>query len=762
MMKRPHLEWQSWLGDLWSGYGQVYFTNRRISAALFMVATFMVPAHGIAGLAGLLLANAAATVLGMPREYIRQGYFGYNGLLIGLALGLIYQVNLPMLAMLAIVSCLGVLIAAGVRSVFERYLAAPALSLPFVVTTWVALLAGERFSHLLFTLEPYRVTYLVGVFPHWVDFTVRSLAATFFQLSVPSGLLIALGLLVFSRYAFLLAICGLALGAWTHLGLGGNPAAIEGGWIGFNFALTAVAVGGIWMTPGVPSFLLAMLGAACCAVVAEASTAVLSPLELPLLAFPFVATTTAILPAMRLQERPGLAALIPAAGESPEATVKSRRATRDRALETDLPAFETPFSGAWTVTQGVSGEYTHQQAWAHAWDFEVMGKDGKSYANTGTANHDFFAYKLPVLAPADGTVVRVVDTIPDNPIGYVNGHANWGNVVVLWHYDSVYTAYAHLAPGEIAVQEGQQVRAGRILGRVGSSGRSPAPHLHFQVQQGPAIGAPTAAAELLHYVSCADGVCTYHTRGVPGRGEEVSPLVVDHARFEAASFPLGRSWTFRVRCNGRETIEQWDSHVDFQGRRSLVSRETRARLALYLDRKALVFLQYQGPRTSGLAWLFLAVPRLPFTSMPVRWTDRPQPDALLDRHEQMLAELVGPFGRLAGVETCSEFGRSLGPAFNVETTVRNTGPWLRDGRQVRVSTRFDQHCGLVGLQAFKDERVIFELDQIDQSFAQRGEVGPRTGETPVPAPGYENQAAYGAGDMAHHSAAGATYAPHVA
>ena len=47
----------------------------------------------------------------------------------------------------------------------------------------------------------------------------------------------------------------------------------------------------------------------------------------------------------------------------------------------------------------------------------------------------------------------------------------------------IFAGFAHLAPGSVAVVEGQTVAAGEILGRVGHTGNSTAPHLHFQLMR---------------------------------------------------------------------------------------------------------------------------------------------------------------------------------------------------------------------------------------------------------------------------------------
>src|SRR4029453_12617302 len=55
-----------------------------------------------------------------------------------------------------------------------------------------------------------------------------------------------------------------------------------------------------------------------------------------------------------------------------------------------------------------------------------------------------------------------------------------GNHVIMRRGDLI-AAFAHLVPGSVAVAPGQGVRNGELLGRVGHTGNSTAPHLHFQL-----------------------------------------------------------------------------------------------------------------------------------------------------------------------------------------------------------------------------------------------------------------------------------------
>jgi murein DD-endopeptidase MepM/ murein hydrolase activator NlpD len=104
---------------------------------------------------------------------------------------------------------------------------------------------------------------------------------------------------------------------------------------------------------------------------------------------------------------------------------------------------------------------------------------------------------VPVLAAAAGTVVAAVDDMPDQipgpPQGVTVENAP-GNHVIQDIGGGRWVLYAHLSPGSVTVKPGDVLRPGQPLGKLGNSGSSTAPHLHFQVMDRPsalnAVGLP--------------------------------------------------------------------------------------------------------------------------------------------------------------------------------------------------------------------------------------------------------------------------------
>ena len=79
-----------WLESVVHSYTQVFFSKNLIFGLLLIATTFFDPGLGISGLLAVVLSNLLALVLGFERKFIQEGSYGFNGLLVGLGLGLYY------------------------------------------------------------------------------------------------------------------------------------------------------------------------------------------------------------------------------------------------------------------------------------------------------------------------------------------------------------------------------------------------------------------------------------------------------------------------------------------------------------------------------------------------------------------------------------------------------------------------------------------------------------------------------------------------
>ena len=157
----------------------------------------------------------------------------------------------------------------------------------------------------------------------------------------------------------------------------------------------------------------------------------------------------------------------------------------------------------------------------------------------GRRTREYYGWGQPIHAAFDGVVVAAVDRVPErarvqmvgelahtiratvgfDPARGVDSVA--GNHVIVQGADAS-AVFAHLVPGTVSVTTGQRVRAGEVIGRVGHTGNSTAPHLHFHLMDAAdpvrAKGIPCAFEE---YLVRRDGHWERVERGVPGRYERI-------------------------------------------------------------------------------------------------------------------------------------------------------------------------------------------------------------------------------------------------
>jgi len=114
----------------------------------------------------------------------------------------------------------------------------------------------------------------------------------------------------------------------------------------------------------------------------------------------------------------------------------------------------------------------------------VQFNGNQIHSGDGNANTDYAYFGHPVRAVADGTVVGLRDgmeeSIPMAPVTTVKKPEDYaGNYIILKIAPSVYAFYAHFQPGSLKVKVGDTVAAGTVIGALGNTGNSTAPHLHF-------------------------------------------------------------------------------------------------------------------------------------------------------------------------------------------------------------------------------------------------------------------------------------------
>jgi murein DD-endopeptidase MepM/ murein hydrolase activator NlpD len=115
-------------------------------------------------------------------------------------------------------------------------------------------------------------------------------------------------------------------------------------------------------------------------------------------------------------------------------------------------------------------------------DWALVKRD-RVYERDGSKNEQFYAYGADVFAIADGTVVSIQDGEPDGTpnVAMIPKTASdfGGNQVVLQIGPDIFAVYGHLQPGSLLVKVGDTVKVGAPLAKIGNTGPSLGPHLHF-------------------------------------------------------------------------------------------------------------------------------------------------------------------------------------------------------------------------------------------------------------------------------------------
>lgn len=168
-----------------------------------------------------------------------------------------------------------------------------------------------------------------------------------------------------------------------------------------------------------------------------------------------------------------------------------------------------PLRGTWTA--GAAPTFHSHHRWGiiqeFAFDFVQYGAGNLTHRGDGTRLTDYYAYNAPVLAIADGTIVSVLNDVPESDemlrrkdetdAEYMKRtmamqqqllsrgfEGILGNHVIIQHENGEFSFYLHMKTGSVIVKVGDVVSKGQEIGKLGNSGNSTEPHLHFHVSNG--------------------------------------------------------------------------------------------------------------------------------------------------------------------------------------------------------------------------------------------------------------------------------------
>lgn len=130
-----------------NSYSQVFFSTSKVLAIFLVFISFFDYGAGIGGLIAVVIANLLAHYLGYNAYFLKSGLYGFNSLLVGLGVGLIFQPSIELYGLIAITATTCFFLTIVFQGVLGKY-GLPFLSIPFLITIWIVSLSGGQLTAL--------------------------------------------------------------------------------------------------------------------------------------------------------------------------------------------------------------------------------------------------------------------------------------------------------------------------------------------------------------------------------------------------------------------------------------------------------------------------------------------------------------------------------------------------------------------------------------------------------------------------------------
>lgn len=301
-----HRSWALRLLDIHlRGTGQVMLQNNPLTGLLFILGIFWGAAAGgnivvgVGAIVGLVVATVTAILLHSDETSLHQGLFGFNGILVGVAVPT-FLVMGPATWFLLVVGAAVSTVAMLAISHVTKIWGVPALTFPFVLTTWFLVLAAYSFGHLpIRGMGPPALPAPVGVAAASLELStgfllaawIKGVAQVFLINNFITGVIFIGALLVSSVWAAAFAVAGSVVSVVVALLLGASAADIDAGLYSFSPVLTSIALGCVFFKPSWRVALFTLLGTVFTVIAQGALDAAVAPTGVPTFTAAFVFVT---------------------------------------------------------------------------------------------------------------------------------------------------------------------------------------------------------------------------------------------------------------------------------------------------------------------------------------------------------------------------------------------------------------------------------------------------------------------------------------
>lgn len=285
------------------GAGQVFF-QPNCATGVFFLAAIAWASHDngngsivLGAVLGLVVSTATAYLLDSSRTSVYQGLYGFNGILVGVALPTFLASTPALWAYVVVGAAVSSIAVDAMSTVVTRNWGIAGSTGPFVLVTWLLLLGAYAFAHLhVAGMGPPRLATELAAGADALslrEFPVilfRNIGEVFLLGSAISGVLIVIGLALASVPAAIAAVLGSAVAIGCSVVFGVDTGALREGLFGFSPVLTAIAVGVVFLKTSPKVVFFAFLATVFTVIVQGAMDTMMSPWGIPTLTAPYVLT----------------------------------------------------------------------------------------------------------------------------------------------------------------------------------------------------------------------------------------------------------------------------------------------------------------------------------------------------------------------------------------------------------------------------------------------------------------------------------------
>lgn len=220
------------------GIGQVMFQNNALSGLLMLIGIFLNSWEmGILAVNGNIISTLTAHFSDYGRDDIKNGLYGFNGTLVGIAVGVFMELSLGSLLLMAVASCISTWIARLFS--FQRSL--PGFTAPFILSVWMLLGFCSWIMPDILLVSDTVTDATQGI--NYFQIFSFGIGQVMFQGNIWTGLLFLVGILVNSWSAAFYAVFGAFLPIPLAILLGIDTETLTMGLMGYNGVLCAIALG---------------------------------------------------------------------------------------------------------------------------------------------------------------------------------------------------------------------------------------------------------------------------------------------------------------------------------------------------------------------------------------------------------------------------------------------------------------------------------------------------------------------------------------